>query len=156
MKILRMSADIEIAVDVNQSASKVFAYFTDWPRQGEWMVGTRVEARAAGELGLGRGKNAEIAGFSGIGPIGFWDTMTITNWVEGERVDVLHTGWLVRGTGSMIVEHVDDRRSRFIWSEQLDIPFGVIGRLGFAILKPLFVAGVLHSLKKFARSAERL
>ncbi len=156
MKILRMSADIEISVDVHQSADKVFAYFTDWPRQGEWMVGTRVEARAAGVLGMGRGNGAEIAGFSGIGAIGFWDTMKVTNWVEGERVDVLHTGWLVRGTGSMIVERVSDTQSRFIWSEQLDIPLGWLGLIGFGLLKPLFIAGVRHSLTKFARRAEAL
>lgn len=156
MMILRMSADIEISVDVNQSADKVFSYFTDWPRQGEWMVGTRVEARAAGDLGMGRGVNAEIAGFSGIGPIGFWDTMTVTNWIEGERVDVLHTGWLVRGTGSMIVVKVSEQQCRFVWTEQLDLPFGVVGRWGFAVLRPLFVAGVRHSLRKFAVRAESL
>jgi len=151
-----MSADIEISVDVHQSADKVFAYFTDWPRQGEWMVGTRVEARAAGDLGMGRGNGAEIAGFSGIGPLGFWDTMTVTRWVESERVDVLHTGKLVRGTGSMIVERVDENSSRFIWSEQLDLPLGWLGRFGFGLLRPLFIAAVRDSLTKFARKAQEL
>lgn len=150
------SSDIEISVLVRREADVVFNYFTDWPRQGEWMMGTRVEARAAGTLGMGRGDGAEIAGFTGLGPLGFWDTMTITSWVEGQRVDVLHTGKVVRGTGSMIVQPIDANTSRFIWTEQLDLPLGWVGAIGFALLKPLFVAAVRASLKKFARAAEAL
>ena len=151
-----MITDIEIAVDVAKPAAVVFNYFTDWPRQGEWMMGTRVESRAEGALGLGRGNGAVIAGFTGIGPIGFWDTMTITNWVDGQRVDVLHTGRVVRGTGSMIVESIDESHSRFIWTEQLELPLGVIGLVGFGLLRPLFIAAIRFSLKKFAAAAEAL
>ena len=148
--------DIEVSVHVHREAALVFSYFTDWPRQGEWMMGTRVESRRTGALGMGRGEGAEIAGFTGVGPLGFWDTMTITSWVEGHRVDVLHTGKIVRGTGSMIVEPIDSHTCRFIWTEQLELPLGWFGRFGFAVLKPLFVAAVRASLKKFARTAEAL
>jgi hypothetical protein len=156
MVMKSMTTDIEIAVDVAKPANVVFQYFTDWPRQGEWMMGTRVEARADGTRGFGQGEGAVIAGFTGIGPLGFWDTMTITHWVDDERVDVLHTGRVVRGTGSMYVERVSDSTCRFVWSEQLDLPLGWIGRLGFGLVRPLFIAAIRHSLKKFARSAEAL
>ena len=33
----------------------------------------------------------------GAGPVGFWDTMIITRWEPPYRVDVLHTGAVVRG-----------------------------------------------------------
>lgn len=151
-----MSTDVELAVVVNKPSEVVFSYFTDWPRQGEWMMGTRVEARGAGSLGMGRGDGAVIAGFTGIGPLGFWDTMTVTHWVENQRVDVLHTGRVVRGTGSMIVEPIDEHSCRFIWSEQLDLPLGWLGRVGFALLRPFFLAAINASLKKFGRAAEAL
>lgn len=156
MMVTFMITDIEVTVDVAKPADIVFNYFTDWPRQGEWMMGTRVESRAEGTLGLGRGNGAVIAGFTGIGPIGFWDTMTITNWVDNQRVDVLHTGRVVRGTGSMFVESVDATHSRFVWTEQLELPLGVIGLIGFSVLRPLFIAAIRFSLKKFARAAEAL
>ena len=110
--------DIEVSVHVHCQAALVFSYFTDWPRQGEWMMGTRVESRRTGALGMGRGEGAEIAGFTGVGPLGFWDTMTITSWVDGHRVDVLHTGKIVRGIGSMIVEPIDSHTCRFIWRSE--------------------------------------
>ena len=46
-----------------------------------------------------------------------------------------------------------ERRST---AEQLELPLGWFGRFGFAVLKPLFVAAVRASLKKFARTAEAL
>ncbi len=142
---------IECDVIVNAPVDTVFAAFTDWAQQGEWMVGTRVEVRK----GDGRSVGSELAAWSGAGPIGFWDYMTITRWDDGYRVDVLHTGKVVRGTGTMEVVALPNGRSRFIWSEDLDIPLGVVGRLGFPVVKPGFVAGVRKSLQSFARWAEQ-
>ncbi|MEY3278350.1 MAG: hypothetical protein RLZZ426_836 [Actinomycetota bacterium] len=144
------SEHISLSVDVNADAATVFQKFTDWPSQGEWMFGTTVHTTGAGTQGWGKGEGAEISAFTGWFKIGFWDTMRITKWEAPQRVDVLHTGKIVRGTGTMIVESVTPTTSRFIWSEELELPFGALGRFGFKIVRPLFVAGVRHSLEKFA------
>lgn len=148
------SAHISLSVPVNASAETVFAKFTDWPSQGEWMFGTHVHTTAAGTEGWGRGVGAEISAFTGFLKIGFWDTMKITQWQSPVRVDVLHTGKVVRGTGTMIVEPRSESTSTFIWSEDLELPLGAVGAFGFAIVKPLFVAGIRHSLTNFARWVE--
>jgi hypothetical protein len=59
----------------------------------------------------------------------------------------------VRGTGSFQVESIDPQTSNFIWIEDLDLPLGVIGLVGFKILRPFFVFGVQKSLEKFAKIA---
>ena len=143
---------LELSIEINASAEKVFSYLTDWQKQSEWMLGTIVEVRSPdGAQGLG----GEIAAFTGLGPFGFWDTMKITKWDPPLRVDVIHTGRVVRGTGAMRVEKISDSKSKFYWSEDLVIPLGKIGLLGFGILKPLFIYGVQVSLRKFAKQLEK-
>ena len=148
---MRSTAHLELSVEVAASAAKTFDYFTDWPRQGEWMLGTRVEPRASGHIGMGRGNGAVIAGFTGIGPIGFWDTMTITEWIDDHKVFVVHTGRVVRGTGEMRVDAVSDTACRFVWIEDLDLPWGSLGAFGFALLRPMFEGAVNVSLRRFAK-----
>jgi len=145
-EFVHLSLDVVIAAPVEA----VFDAFTQWANQGEWMLGTRVEVRA----GDGRSVDSGLAAWTGLGPAGFWDTMTITRWDPPYRVDVLHTGALVRGPGTMEVLALPDGRSRFVWSEDLDLPLGMLGRIVWPLVKPAFVAGVKRSLRSFARLVE--
>jgi hypothetical protein len=38
----------------------------------------------------------------------------------------------------------------FVWSEELELPLGALGRLGWPLVRPLFLAGVRRSLDRFA------
>ena len=136
---------IQLEVTVLAPAQLVWDRITDWPAQSDWMLGTKV-------TGTGNAVNGEIAAFTGVWKIGFLDTMVITRWEPPFRCDVLHTGKVVKGTGSFQVEKIDDKTSRFIWIEDLNIPLGIIGLVGFKLLKPFFVKGVQLSLNKFAKS----
>jgi hypothetical protein len=49
------------------------------------------------------------------------------------------------------VQPLGPDRSRFVWSEVVDLPFGVIGRLGWLLTKPLVALGVRYSLRRLAR-----
>ena len=142
---------IELEVAVNAPAHKVWDAITNWPAQGQWMLGTKVEAVD----GDGTGVGGKIAAFTGIGPIGFLDTMEITTWNPPARCDVLHTGRVVRGTGTFEVVKLSETESKFVWSEDLDLPLGWLGEAGFAVLRPAFVFGVRKSLEKFARLVEQ-
>ena len=55
----------------------------------------------------------------------------------------------------MEVVALADGRSRFLWSEDLDIPLGALGRLGWPLARPAFMAGVNHSLRKLAAVIEQ-
>jgi hypothetical protein len=145
-----MTVSLELTVDVAASVEQTWAGATDWARQGEWMLGTRVWPTAQDGQGVGGG----IAAFTGVGRVGFLDTMEITAWDPPYRCHVLHTGRVVRGTGEFEVRDRGDGRSTFVWREGLELPLGVVGRLGWPLVRPLFVAGVRASLKRFARWVE--
>ncbi|HAN72528.1 MAG TPA: polyketide cyclase [Actinobacteria bacterium] len=144
-----MTDRVRLDVTVDAPVDAVFAAVTDWPRQGDWMLGTRVEVRAGDGCSVG----SELAAWTGLG-VGVWDTMVITRWEAPYRVDVLHTGAVVRGTGTMEVVALPGARSRFIWSEELDLPLGMLGALGWPLARPILLAGVRRSLRVFAHGVE--
>jgi hypothetical protein len=138
--------ELSLSVEVKASQQKVFDKIVDWESQGQWMLGTKV----SGTKNNGQGLGGEINAWTGFWKIGFNDPMVITQWIEPKIVDVKHIGRVVKGTGSMVVEKIDEHNSRFIWSESINLPFGFIGKIGWIIIKPFFVSGIKFSLNKFA------
>lgn len=148
-----MSARVSLSIQINTSIDIAFQYLTDWPKQHEWMLGTHVEVKSEGDARYVGGK---IAAFTGVGPVGFWDTMTITTWQAPHYVEVDHTGKLVRGIGYMRFTEIDEDHCLFEWGEVLEIPLGFIGRMGFGLLRPFFLFGVKKSLEVFKARVEAL
>jgi hypothetical protein len=60
----------------------------------------------------------------------------------------------VRGTGAFEVEPLAGGRSRFVWREDLELPLGLLGRLGWPLVRPVFAFGVQLSLRRFGRWVE--
>ena len=96
--------ELTLSVEINASQQEVFNKVVDWESQGEWMLGTKVK----GTKNNGQGLGGEINAWTGFWKIGFNDPMVITQWVEPKVVDVKHLGKIVKGTGSMIVEKIDE------------------------------------------------
>lgn len=149
-------AELTVPVDVDAPAEAVWEAVTDWVGQGEWMLGTRVEVTGPGD---GRRLGARLSAITGVGPVAFTDPMEITEWtVPGaggvRRCVVRHLGRVVRGEGVFEVLELGPERARFLWSERLDLPLGVLGRIGWPIVRPVFRAGVAHSLRRMARLCE--
>lgn len=145
-----MSERISEQVPVAAAPDQVFAAATDWPGQREWVFATTVRATR----GPGRAVGDEISARTGWGPLGFTDTMTITTWDPPRECRVRHTGRLVRGTATFAVEENADGTSTFIWSEDLDLPLGRIGALGFRATRGVFSYFVRRSLRRFAAWSE--
>ncbi|MEU4741312.1 SRPBCC family protein [Actinosynnema sp. NPDC023658] len=129
---------LELRVQVEAPAATTWAALTDWARQGEWMLGTTVRVTSGDGASVGSG----LAAFTGIGPLGFTDTMRITAWEPPVRCAVAHTGRLVRGTGEFRVVPRGDARSELVWSEDIALPLNLA-----------FAPGVKWSLRRFATFA---
>ncbi len=114
----------------------------DWSRQREWMWGTQVRG--------GTGVGAEVVARTGIGLVGFADTMVITEWDPPRRCVVQHTGRVVRGLGIFEVTRAG-RQSEFRWTEQLQLPWPLSGRLGRWTLVPAARWSLDACLRRFAR-----
>lgn len=134
-----MRALIRREIDVAVPAGVLWSYVTDWPRQGEWVPHTRVERVDPDDPATAVG--GRIRAWSGLGPVGFWDLMTVTSWEEssdgGGRCEVLHTGAVVRGEGEFAVVATGPATSRFLWSEMAVVPLGRIGALGWRVARPV-------------------
>ena len=120
-----MTVRLECAVEVDAPPQVVWDLLVDWERQGEWILLTRV--RGAQGVG-GRGVGGRVEAFTGIGPVGFLDTMVVTAWEPPWRCLVQHTGRVVKGPGAFLVEPLPRGRSRFVWCDDVELPLGRLGR----------------------------
>ena len=149
-------AELSVAVEVAAPAAQTWATLVDWPSHGRWMLLTSVERIPAANAGDGVGER--IVAMTGVGPFTFRDPMTFTQWQpapsEPARCLVRHDGVVVRGAGAFEVETIDAGRSRVVWSEWVHVPFGLLGVLGWVIVKPLAAMFLRISLRRFARYVE--
>ena len=138
----RVAISSRIVVPV--PAAQAWQALVDWPGQGRWMLATRVHG--------GHGPGATVVARTGIGPVGFTDTMVITQWEPPRLCVVEHTGRVVRGAG---VFEVTPRGagSEVRWAEHLDLPLAAAGRLGWRLVRPLAQRAMDASLRRFARLA---
>ena len=110
------------------------------------MLGTRVRATVGGGHGVG----GRIEATTGIGPLGLVDEMEVTGWDPPHGAYVKHLGRFVRGTAAFEVRPRPGG-STFVWTEDLDLPLGAAGRVGFRLVRPLIAYGLRLSLRRFAR-----
>lgn len=145
-------SQVSISVRVRATADDVWAALVDWESQGAWITATKVRTVD----GDGQGVGGRIEAFTGVGPLGFLDTMVVTEWEPPKRCVVRHTGSVVRGTGAFEVTESENahRGSTLTWYEDLEIPGGTFGVLGYALVRPVVERMVLRSLKRFARNLE--
>jgi hypothetical protein len=127
---------VHAAVDVPASAEQVWGVLVDWPRHGEWVPFTRAEGGAA--------EGESVEAWTGVGPVGFLDTMEITAWEPPTRVTVRHTGRLV----------LPDGRCRVTWSELVELPLGPLGRTGWIGVGPLTRLMLRTALRRLAKLFE--
>lgn len=135
------------AVETPATPERLFEVLTDWPRHREWMFGTSAEVIE----GDGHGVGARIAAFTGFGPLGFLDTMRVTRWEPPHRLDMLHTGRVVRGVGVIRIKALSGGGSRIIWAEELELPPGA--GLVWPLIQPVAAALARSSLLKLAELA---
>jgi uncharacterized protein YndB with AHSA1/START domain len=126
----------------------VFEALTDWERQSRWMAFTTVKADA-GEHRVGE----RFSAFTGVGPVGFTDPMEVTIWDPPHRTDVRHLGNVVRGTGTFLVEPAPGG-CWMTWIEDLELPLGTAGMVGFKTVEPLARIFLRRSMRKLAREVE--
>lgn len=147
---------IRRVVDAQVPASALWGYVTDWESQGEWVPFTRVECVDPGDPAHRLG--GRIRAWSGLGPVGFWDYMTITAWEPsadgGGRCEVLHTGAVVKGEGEFVVEANGPHASRFVWKEMAVLPLGRLGALGWRLVRPVVEWQIDRGLDALRRRVE--
>lgn len=137
-------------VSINASQQEVFEYVMDWKRQSEWIMLTKARKTSIDTNQPG----TTIEAWTGVGPLGFLDTMVIELWDPPNQCTVMHTGKVVKGTGVFVVNKISDTKSEFVWEEITPLPLGVVGRIGFWCMRPFLVMMFNRSLKKLKTVVE--
>lgn len=135
-------------VKINCNKEQIFKAATDWEGQRHWVFLTNVRSLKDTPNTVGK----KLQAFTGIGSRGFMDTMDITLWDPPYKCVVLHTGNLIKGSGIFEVTTIHND-NYFVWTEQTELPLGIIGRVGWLIVKPFVQASLYVSLRRFVRYA---
>jgi len=118
---------IAVTVEIDAPVERVWAAVEPIERHVEWMHDA-VAIRFQGEQK--RGVGTTFLCDTKVGPIKLVDRMEITEWMPRSRVGVRHSG-VVTGTGSFVMTPIDlDRRTRFVWTEELHFPWWLGGLIG--------------------------
>lgn len=142
-----MAVRVAATVDVRAPIEGVFAAMIDLPSQDKWILATRLFALDSGVEVPGVG--SQIAALTGLAGIGVLDTMTVTVYDPPHRWETSHTGNAIKGVGIFTVEP-GPRGARVTWAEEVELPFGVVGRLGWVVVKPVVRWALAASLRRLA------
>lgn len=145
---VRVDASIELPVDPDTA----FAAVVDLPSQEKWIIATRLYP-IDGEVSIPQ-VGSRMAAFTGLGSIGFLDTMVVTEYDPPWRWITQHEGDFVQGVGIFEITQTATG-CRFTWAEELELPFGILGRWGWPLVRPLAHLGLLASLRRMAKQLER-
>jgi uncharacterized protein YndB with AHSA1/START domain len=143
-----MSVQLSATVAVAAPPEKVFEAVTDWEAQSEWVWLTTVTVEPGGH-GVGQ----RLTAVTGLGRLAFSDPMEVTCWEPPRRVVVRHLGRVVRGTGEFTVSPAPGGAG-LTWAEDLDLPLGPLGRVGFALVRPAFELMLRRSVARLVRRIE--
>lgn len=142
-----MTAEVSSSVDVAATVEVAFSAMVDLASQDRWMLGTKLFP-LEGDVAV-PGVGSRMAALTGIGGIGVLDTMVVTVFDPPYRWETTHTGNAFKGVGIFSVEPRGNG-ARITWTEQIELPLGVVGRIGWPLAKPLVRWGLAKSLRSLA------
>lgn len=132
------------SIDIRRPAEAVWPWLVDWEELPRWMRemrGVRVLGTRREGVGVEAEATVRVAGISTTDPI------VVTRWEPPSVLEIEHRGW-VRGVGYMELSPAEEGTHLF-WRESLVPPWGLLGRIGFRVYRPLLA-------RTFARDLERL
>ena len=146
-----MSQSIRISLTLACNQERAWQAIADWEGQGNWMLQSKVWVTSQIREGVG----TSIAAFTGpfyksypkFAALGLLDTMVVTKWQPPIRYDVLHTGKVLKGTGTFELIEISQSATRFNWSEDIEC-----SRLQFLAIYPFLWIGVRISLARLSTS----
>lgn len=143
------AGEVTATVIVNAPADRVFAAFTAWQRQGEWIPFTRVRV-VDGDGGAG----SAIEAVTRFGPAVLRDEMRVTEFDPPRTVRVVHYGKVLRGPGVLRCTPMEGGRTQVVWHEWFHLPGGTAGRVAWPVMWPGSKVSLTAALRRFAKLVE--
>ncbi|MGW0431429.1 SRPBCC family protein [Micromonospora sp. NPDC003197] len=144
------AGEVTATVIVHAPAERVFAAFTAWERQSDWIPFTQVRV-VEGDGGEG----SLVEAVTAVGPMAVRDEMRVVRLDVPYEIRVVHCGKLLRGPGVLRCTQMDRNRTQVVWHEWFHLPGGAAGRVAWPVLWPGSKFGLTQALKRFARLVEQ-
>lgn len=144
---------LRIEVPVDAPRPRVWSLLTDWERQPEWMVDAEaVEVLTPRREGVG----VTIRCPTRLLGVRVDDVMRVTRWEDGRRLEVIHLGRVITGSGTFELHDRAGGGTTVVWEERITPPLGAVGRWGAdTLVRPLLERLFRRSLGNLATLAER-
>jgi hypothetical protein len=140
---------VTATVVVQAPTERVYAAFTAWERQGDWIPLTRVRV-VSGDGGEG----TLIEAVTTLGPAVLRDEMRVDRLDPPYEVRVVHCGKLLRGPGVMRCTPLAGDRTQMVWHEWFQVPGGTAGKMAWSVMWPGSKLSLNFALRRFARLVE--
>ena len=142
---------IRVNVTLPTSREKAWNAIANWEDQGLWMLQTKVWVTSIIREGVGTSISAFTGPFYKRYPkfanIGLLDTMVVTSWQPPHRCDVIHTGKILKGSGTFELVELSPTVTEFKWSEEIEC-----SRSKFLAIYPFLWFGARISLARLSTS----
>ena len=143
------AGEVTATVVVQAPTERVYAAFTAWERQGDWIPLTKVRIVS----GNG-GEGSLIEAVTTLGPAVLRDEMRVDRLDPPYEVRVVHCGKVLRGPGVMRCTPLAGDRTQMVWHEWFQVPAGIAGRIAWPVMWPGSKLGLNFALRRFARLVE--
>ncbi len=137
---------VTVSIDIDASVDEVWADVADMASHAEWMADAE-SISFAGDRRSGVGTVLIVP--TRVGPLTTEDWIIVTEWVDRERMGVIHVG-IVSGVGAFTLHDLGDGRTRFVWEEDLSLPLSLGGPIGEIFAKPIVTAIWNGNLRRLA------
>ena len=134
---------ISVSATVDATPGRVWGELADLASHSEWMKDAESIVFTSDQT---RGVGTTMDVKTRVGPLRTIDVVEVTNWVEGQSIEIAHHG-LVEGRGSLEVLP-DQEASVVTWTEELTFPWWVGGGLTAMVAKPLLTRIWLANLDR--------
>ena len=148
-------ARVEERVHIHRPTEQVWQLLVRWEDQPAWMQDAQ-SVTVTSDQREGVGTVIHVPTNIALGLV-VPDEMRVTEWVEGEKSAVLHTGPIIKGHGAFELTPTrlaDGRQgSLFPWWEQID---ALLGRLGDVSARNVAVPYVSHIFRRSLRALKQV
>jgi uncharacterized protein YndB with AHSA1/START domain len=144
---------VEVRRTVPTALGAVWDTVTDFAAYGRWIPLTSMRTDPS-PVRLGWG----FAGFTGVGPVGFLDTMLVVRWeppADGTaRFAVRKTGRVLRGFADVTLTATDTGGTDVVWREEIVPRPETLGRLAAPVSDRATARLFADALDRMLESAE--
>lgn len=119
---------VDVSIEIAAPRDVVWGVLANWERQSDWMLDAKsVEVVTPHREGIG----VTIHVPTNLLGVTVLDVMRVTDWIEKERIEIIHLGKIITGIGAFEISDGDrPGTTHFQWWEEVSPPMADVPVIG--------------------------